>query len=111
MILKEDDIFLTVVEVLQISNSAHKTYVYRIGGGGYTLFELPADDLKSPPVQSQAPRCLRHFKVPLCLNMCWLIGKAPDFWGRSSGFESGNSHNDLGALQDHCIILYSKISG
>ena len=33
------------------------------------------------------------------------IGSAPDFWGRGSGFESGVSHNDPGALQDHCVIL------
>ena len=26
--------------------------------------------------------------------MWWLIGSAPDFWGRGPGFESGVSHND-----------------
>ena len=30
---------------------------------------------------------------------------APDFWSRGPGLESGISHNDLDALQDHCIIL------
>ena len=34
--------------------------------------------------------------------MWWLIGSAPDFWGRGPGFESGISHNDPDALQDHC---------
>ena len=36
--------------------------------------------------------------------MWWLIGSAPDFWGRGPGFESGFSHNDPDALQDqdHC---------
>ena len=36
--------------------------------------------------------------------MWWLIGSAPDFWGRGPGFESGISHNDPGALQDHCAV-------
>ena len=36
------------------------------------------------------------------LEMCWLIASAPDFWGRGPGFESGISHNDPDALQDHC---------
>ena len=35
-------------------------------------------------------------------GMWWLIGSAPDFWGRCPGFESGISHNDPDALQDHC---------
>ena len=38
-------------------------------------------------------------------EMCWLIGSATDFWGRGPRFESGISHNDPGALQDHCVIL------
>ena len=29
---------------------------------------------------------------------------SPDFWGRGPGFESGLSHNDPDALQDHCVI-------
>ena len=33
------------------------------------------------------------------------FGSAPDFWRRGPGFESGISHNDPGALQDHCVIL------
>ena len=33
----------------------------------------------------------------------WLIGSAPDFRGRCPGFESGFSHNDPDALQDHCV--------
>ena len=36
----------------------------------------------------------------------WLIGSAPDFWGRGPGFESGISHNDPDALPDHCVIMY-----
>ena len=36
------------------------------------------------------------------IKMCWLIGNAPDFWGRGPDFESGISHNDPDALQDHC---------
>ena len=32
----------------------------------------------------------------------WLIGSAPDIWGRGPGFKSGISHNDPDALQDHC---------
>ena len=38
------------------------------------------------------------------LEMWWLIGSAPDFWGRVPGFESGISHNDPDALQDYCVI-------
>ena len=34
--------------------------------------------------------------------MWWLIGSAPDFWGRGPGIESGISHNDPDALHDHC---------
>ena len=30
--------------------------------------------------------------------MWWLIGSAPDFWGRSPGFASGIYHNDPNAL-------------
>ena len=37
--------------------------------------------------------------------MWWLIGSAPDFWGRGPGFESGIYHNDHDALQDHCVLL------
>ena len=37
------------------------------------------------------------------LEMWWLIASAPGFWGRGPGFESGFSHNDLDALQDHCV--------
>ena len=37
--------------------------------------------------------------------MWWLIANAPDFWGRGPGFESGISHNDPDALQDHCVIM------
>ena len=36
--------------------------------------------------------------------MWWLNGNAPDFWGKSPGFESGITHNDPDALQDHCVI-------
>ena len=32
-------------------------------------------------------------------------GSTPDFWGRGPGLESSISHNDPGALQDHCVIL------
>ena len=39
------------------------------------------------------------------LEIWWLIGSAPDFWGRGPGFESGTSHYDSDALQDHCEIL------
>ena len=42
--------------------------------------------------------------------MWWLIGSAPDFWGRGPGFESGIYHNDPDALQDHCEKM-QKISG
>ena len=38
------------------------------------------------------------------LWMWWVIGSAPDFWGRSPGFESGIYHDDPDALQDHCEI-------
>ena len=41
----------------------------------------------------------------LIVEMWWLIGSSPDFWGRGSGFESGISHNDPDALQDHCVIM------
>ena len=40
----------------------------------------------------------------LFLEMWWLIGSAPDLWGRGPGFESGISHNDPAALQDHCVM-------
>ena len=39
------------------------------------------------------------------LEMWWLIRSTPDFRGRGPGFESGISHNDPGALKDHCVIL------
>ena len=42
-------------------------------------------------------------------QMWWLIGSAPDFWDRGSGFESGIYHKDSDALQDHCEIK-QKIS-
>ena len=42
--------------------------------------------------------------------MWWLIGSAPDFWGRDPGIESGINHNDPDALQDQCEIM-QKISG
>ena len=35
--------------------------------------------------------------------MWWLIGSAPDLWGRGHGLESGISHNDPEAQQDHCV--------
>ena len=35
----------------------------------------------------------------------WLIGSAPDFWGRGPGFESSISSNDPVSLEDHCEIL------
>ena len=38
-------------------------------------------------------------------EMWWLIGSAPDFSGKCPGFESGISHNDSDALQDHCVII------
>ena len=34
-------------------------------------------------------------------DMWWLIGRAPDFWGRGLRFEYGISLNDPDALQDH----------
>ena len=43
-------------------------------------------------------------KSPL-VEMWWLIGSAPDFWGKGPGFESGVSHKDPEALQDHCVIM------
>ena len=44
------------------------------------------------------------------VEMWWLISSAPDFWGRGPGLESGISHNDPEALQDHCEQC-RKISG
>ena len=41
-------------------------------------------------------------KIYISSEMWWLIGSAPDFWGRGPGIESGISHNDPDALQDHC---------
>ena len=38
------------------------------------------------------------------LEMGWLIGSAPDFWGRGPGFESGISHNDPDALRIFVIM-------
>ena len=35
------------------------------------------------------------------LKMWWLIGSAPDFWGRGRGFKSSISYNDPDALHDH----------
>ena len=44
-----------------------------------------------------------------CGGSIWGCGgsivSAPDFWGRGLGLESGVSHNDPGALQDHCVVL------
>ena len=39
----------------------------------------------------------------------WLIGSAPNFWGRGPEFESSVSHNDPDALQDHCEIVKLKV--
>ena len=36
--------------------------------------------------------------------MWWLLRSAPDFWGRSPGFESVISNNDPDELQDHCVL-------
>ena len=44
------------------------------------------------------------------MKMWWHLASAPDFWGRGPGFESGISHKDPDALQDHFVIMY-KISG
>ena len=41
-------------------------------------------------------------RVVVLMEMWWLLGSVPDFWGRGPGFESGISLNDIGALQDHC---------
>ena len=39
--------------------------------------------------------------------MWWLIGIAHQTSGAEGpGFESGISHNDPKALQDHCVIMY-----
>ena len=37
-------------------------------------------------------------------EMWWLIGSAPDFWGKCPGFESSISHSVPDELQDHCVI-------
>ena len=42
--------------------------------------------------------------------MWWLIGSTPDQWCSGLGFESGISHNDSDAPQDHCVILYKNLS-
>ena len=43
------------------------------------------------------------------LEMWWLIGYVVAhlemWWLIRPGFESGISHNDPGALKDHCVIL------
>ena len=51
------------------------------------------------------PKKKKYVDVVAHLQMWWLIGSAPDFWGRGPGFESGIYHNDPDALQDHCVIL------
>ena len=43
-------------------------------------------------------------------EMWWLIDSAPDLWGRDPGLESGISHKDPDALQNHCEIM-KNISG
>ena len=40
--------------------------------------------------------------------MWWLIGSAPDFWGRGQGFVSGTSHNDPNELHAHCVFNEEK---
>ena len=42
------------------------------------------------------------------LEMWWLNGSAPDFWGRGPGFESDISHKDPDVLQDYCVILWKN---
>ena len=42
-------------------------------------------------------------------QMWWLIGSAPDFCGRSPGFESAFYHNDPDGLRDHCVILKKNL--
>ena len=34
-----------------------------------------------------------------------IVNISPDFRGRGPEFESGISHNDPDALQDHCVIM------
>ena len=43
--------------------------------------------------------------IPVLAWSWWLIGSAPDFWGRGPGPEFGISHNDPCALQGHCVIM------
>ena len=44
------------------------------------------------------------------MEMCWLIGSAPDFLGRGPGLDSDISHNDPDALQDYCVpVLYNNV--
>ena len=40
------------------------------------------------------------------LEMWWLIGSAPDFWGRGPGFESG-----MILMRCRIIVIKQKISG
>ena len=44
-----------------------------------------------------------------CTEMWWFIGCTPDFRDRGPGFESGISHNDPDAQQDHCVIKYRQL--
>ena len=51
-------------------------------------------------------------RVVVLMEMWWLLGSVPDFWGRGPGFESVISLNDIEALQDHCEaknIIQKKI--
>ena len=47
----------------------------------------------------------QYLSICIEAEMWWLIGSALDSWGRSPGFQSGISHNDPDALQDHCAIM------
>ena len=42
------------------------------------------------------------------MEMWWLNGCTPDFWGRGSRFESSISYNDPDSLQDHCVIMWKS---
>ena len=45
------------------------------------------------------------------LEMWWLFGSAPDFWGRSPGFESDVSHSDPDNGLDVTLAGCSKLVG
>ena len=59
--------------------------------------ELRSHSTKVKQLDTIKKTILNPMSHPI-LKMWWLIGSAPDFWGRGPGFEFSISYNDPDAL-------------